>query len=140
MKLCRHRLDAYADVGRQDALLHPSGHFLCRGRSVTILFSVRPVPVPVLEIDPEILDWFAAQFVRDARPNRIRESRVAKRERRVQRCGIGRVFVERGERKRTKSRRRVRSEQMCAAVEGVNGLTSALLARTALRYSSVGAL
>ena len=108
---------------------------------MAVLFGVRTIAVAVLEIDAEVFDRLAPQLL-DDRARTCRANAAVDAVARSSSAGasvarVGRVLVERRQRQRAELRRRVRAEQMRAAVDGVHRLPVAGLAGIRARDARV---
>ncbi len=66
LQLLGERLDPDADRRRKRSRRQARRDLARRLRRVSVLFGVRAISVAVLEVDPEVLDGLAAQFLEDA--------------------------------------------------------------------------
>ena len=129
LQLVGERLDADADERRQRARLHALRHLLRGSGGVPVLLGIGPVPVAVLEVDPEILDRLVLQLLRhapiDRRGERLREL-PAKRFR--EQLGRRGVLLQRPQGDDAQLLCRVGLEEMGAAIDGLHRLARGRLA------------
>ena len=110
------RFDADADERRQRAGGEALSDFACAGRGVSIFFVVGAIAVTVFEIEAEIFDRFAFQFLRHAVENLLRQLAFRITEHARQSRGIGRIFPQRTQGDRAEPLRGIGFEKMCAAI------------------------
>jgi len=104
------------------------GDLLRGGDGVAVLFVVGAVAVAVLEVDAEVLDRLAAQLLAHALEH-LRRELAPNAQRFGKRRGVGRVGLERLHRDLAELVRRLCSEQVRSAVDGVHRLARAAVAR-----------
>ena len=105
---------------------------------MAILLGVRAVAIPILEIDPEILDRFGGQLGADPFRNRTKCRVLADSKRLAQAGGIGRIPVHRAQRESAKLGNRIGAEELRAAIDGMDRLAAGTLAWVRLRECDVG--
>jgi hypothetical protein len=145
MQLGRHRLDANPDERRQRIVTHCLRDRSSAGPGVTIFLGVGSNAIPILVVDPEILDRLALKLVADALVDRLGElpaslivGRQADRVR--QRAWVGRVLVHGPAGELAELGDGVGSEELRATVDDVDGLPGPGLAGVSLREASVDRL
>src|SRR5687768_12647918 len=89
---------------------------------MAVFFVVRPVAIPVFEVDAEILHRFASQLLDHARPYGFREFATLYTQRRGERRRIRRILLERRQRQRPQLARGVGSKEVGTAINGVDRL------------------
>jgi hypothetical protein len=130
-ELVGERLDADANPGGQGPFCGTCRELSARRGSVTVLFIVAARAIPVFEVDAEVLDRLAREFLAHTRVDAFGQLAIVEAERSRQFVGIPRVFLERLTRDSAQFLRRVGREEMRSAVYGVDRLPPIGVARIA---------
>ena len=117
------RLNANSDERRQAAVAHALCDFERAGVRMLIFLGVGAIAVAILEIEPEIFNRFALQFLSDARVD-LFEKRLFRFQAQclAERGGVGRVFAHAAQGYFPKSAGRISLEEMRSSINGVHRL------------------